>query len=292
MPATPERGDDLALASGADAALAREWKARGFAYHVSYLAGFRDRIGFDGKDVLEVGGALPPDLLNAIGSPRSWTAVEEPAYYAEVHRSVPAAGLQPEPLAVGPGDGPGYHYRHGAIEDLPAAFEQRFDAIFSIAAFEHLACLPIALDRMFAALRPGGRLFSAFAPVWPSASGSHLPERVSVAGQPVPIAPHLLGPWEHLLRAPSALFAALCERCDRRVAAEVVRLVHHSPHINRLFVEDYVAYFRASPFALDVVRATFPNPATPEMQADLERRHPGRKVFGYDGMLVELRRPA
>lgn len=68
--------------------------------------------------------------------------------------------------------------------------------------------------------------------------------------------------------------------------------MHHSRHINRLSGEDLVAAVRASPVVLDVVRATVPNPATPEVQADLERRYPGRNVFGHDGMLVELRRPA
>ncbi|MBL8671178.1 MAG: hypothetical protein JNK11_11055 [Alphaproteobacteria bacterium] len=68
--------------------------------------------------------------------------------------------------------------------------------------------------------------------------------------------------------------------------------MHHSPHINRLFVEDLVAAVRASPFALDVVRAMFPNPAAPEVQAGLEWRYPGRRGGGDDGMLVELRRPA
>ena len=55
---------------------------------------------------------------------------------------------------------PDYEVLAGALEDLPNALYDHFDVVFSIAAFEHFLRLPAALEKMYRALRPGGRLFT------------------------------------------------------------------------------------------------------------------------------------
>jgi cyclopropane fatty-acyl-phospholipid synthase-like methyltransferase len=42
--------------------------------------------------------------------------------------------------------------------------EGAFDRIFSIASFEHVHTLGLALEKMHAALAPGGKLFTMFSP--------------------------------------------------------------------------------------------------------------------------------
>jgi SAM-dependent methyltransferase len=52
----------------------------------------------------------------------------------------------------------------GEIEHFPFCLEERFDLVFSSAAFEHIARLPAALEKMYKALVPNGKLFAVFAP--------------------------------------------------------------------------------------------------------------------------------
>ncbi|MBL8672126.1 MAG: class I SAM-dependent methyltransferase [Alphaproteobacteria bacterium] len=247
-------------------------------------------VGIAGKAVLEVGGALPPELVLRTFGAGAWTAIEDPAYYDQHGQAMIGDRPALEPLSAGPAATGAYRYMHCAAEFLPDAFDGRFDLAFSIAAFEHFARLPLALDRLHAALRPGGKLFALFSPVWPCRTGHHLPESTVLDGKAVRLDPALLKPWDHLLYAPPELFALLAPTVGRALAAEIVRLVHHAPHINRLFVEDYVAYLTGSPFAVDDIRMVFPSPPPPEIQQALEARHPGHREFGFGGMVAILSR--
>lgn len=57
------------------------------------------------------------------------------------------------------------------VADLPG--DQQFDAAVSKDTFEHLADLPAVLAAVYRVLRPGGRLYAGFSPLFHSPFGDH-----------------------------------------------------------------------------------------------------------------------
>jgi len=105
-----------------------------------------------------------------------------------------------------------------------------------------------------------------------------------------PFDPQLIPRWGHLLMRPPALYAHLCTLTTPRTAAEVVHFVYNSPHINRLFAEDYIDYVRMSRFEVDTLSIAFPSPIEAGVQTKLEALYPGRRLFSTHGMMMVLRR--
>jgi hypothetical protein len=50
------------------------------SYHVNYAHICQQLVGFEKKDVLEVGGSLPSDFVFNYLSVKSWTGIETPDY--------------------------------------------------------------------------------------------------------------------------------------------------------------------------------------------------------------------
>lgn len=267
------------------------------SYHVPYALEAEKAVGLRGKSVLEIGGSLPEAFVREGLGARCWMAIEEMSYWHEVRASGGVQGTPPAtraaPLLASAGApelAAGYGVFAGRAEELPVALHGRFDAAFSIAAFEHIDRLALTLDGIHAALRPGGRLFAMFSPIWSSHNGHHLPDIRDRSGRQFSFTRSPIPPWAHLLLRPPEMFEHLLAQTDRETAAEIVYYVYHSPHINRLFTEDYVAYARASAFEVERCEATFPQPPPPELQAELERLHPGRTKFRNNGMLLVLKK--
>lgn len=273
----------------------------GLSYHVPYAALAENTIGLKGKRVLEVGGSLPERFcLDYLGASR-WICIDEPTYWAEISRGDAAVAVSGATKycdirqAGGLDRLDSYAILKGRAEDLPETLFGQFDAIFSIAAFEHIGTLGYALDRMFQALKPGGCLFTMFSPIWSAHDGHHLPEIVDTAGRRFNFGQSPIPPWGHLTLRPPQMYAHLLNHTDPATAAEIVYYVYHSPHINRLFVEDYAAYMQASPFIVERFDLTFPMQNDQAMlaqaQQQLSQLHPGRKHFINNGILAVLRRP-
>lgn len=270
----------------------------GLSYHVPYALEAESQIGLRGKSVIEIGGSLPEGFVREALGVRQWLAIEEMAYWHEISASGGTQGTPPRDAAVprladaGPGDVAAVHRVFaGRVEELPDALRGRFDVAFSIAAFEHVDQLALTLDGIHAALRPGGRLFTMFSPIWSAHDGHHLPDIRDREGREFSFSHSPIPPWGHLLMQPPELFRHLISLTDRETAAEIVYYVHHSAHINRLFTEDYVAYCRESSFEVERCDATFAAPPPPELQRELERKHPGYRRFDNNGMLLVLRKP-
>jgi hypothetical protein len=267
------------------------------SYHVNYALDADQVVGLRGKDVLEVGGSLPDGFVRDVLGARRWIGIEEQTYWSEItasgglHGTPPTAAIPrriADALAVDFEQG--YGVFSGRIEELPAALHGRFDIVFSIAAFEHIHKLATTLDGIHLALKPGGRLFTIFAPIWSSARGHHLPRVRDQQGKvfefnssPIPL-------WGHLLMRPEEMFRFLLDHTDRATAAEMVYYVYHSSHINRLFTEDYVAYCHASSLKVERCEAVFLAPPPPETQQRLEQLHPGRVHFANSGLRVVMRK--
>jgi SAM-dependent methyltransferase len=268
----------------------------GLSYQVPYVLAAEAAIGLRGKRVLEVGGTLPAGLvLDDLGVER-WIGVEAREPFTEEYRLTTEAIPDHAPVRKlrgfsEPASLARYEVLDGFIEDLPPALEGQFDAIFSIACFEHILRFPSALDSMYRALRPGGKLFTRFAPIWSSHDGHHLPPVVDKAGQRFDFSRSPIPPWGHLLLRPPQLYRHLLQFTDPEAASAMVYFTHQSSVLNRLFVEDYVDYVQQSRFKAEVFQLIYLINVPPPHQQELERLHPGRRFFANNGIELVLVRP-
>ena len=269
----------------------------GLSYHASYAFNCANSVSFAEKDVLEVGGSLPPEFVFDILRAKSWTAVETPDYedsLSEAGGITHKGTLLHTKTEVTPTRGFGkplaarYNFLLANIEDLPAEHEQQYDLVFSIATFEHIQKMPEALDRMHRALKPGGKLFSFFSPVWSAHDGHHLPEMSDASGKPIDRS--VIPPWGHLLVRPTEMYKYLCTRTDRATAGKMVYYIYQAPFINRFFTEDYLAYIALTPFKVLNLTRVFTTPVPSNTQGVLTALHPGRKYFDNNGLYMILER--
>lgn len=226
----------------------------------SYFNTFLQLYDIRNKDVLEVGGAMPGGLvLDHLGA-NSWTAVQSAEY--ALHRDDNQVPTQSSFEGR-------YYPIFRNIEDLAddADFHHRYDVIFSIACFEHIHKLPQALKAMRRALKPGGRLFTMFAPIWSGPWGQHytdkVPDRFKAIEPPGGWAnQHIFGPWDHLLLSRVQFYQHCAERFDPDYAEELTYITYNSPQINRFFFEDYEAVLSASGMRKLLLNGLFRFPET------------------------------
>ncbi|WP_293935682.1 methyltransferase domain-containing protein [Iodobacter sp.] len=270
----------------------------GLSYHIEYASFAQQTVGFHGKKVLEVGGSLPQRFVIEELGAAQWTALEELDYWKETLSTGYVLGTPPiednqkilfssaTPALLDKN----YNIFYGHIEDLPEQMESQFDLIFSIAAFEHIARLPLALDKMRRALVPGGKLFTMFAPVWSCYNGHHLPEIVDDAGNHWSFGNSPIPPWGHLLFRPMELYDLLCGKCDEKTARDIVYFVYNSPHINRFFIDDYIEMVERSGFTVLQSQAIYEVPVPDLVKQQLQKQYPGRKDFSNSGIFFILER--
>ena len=272
------------------------------SYHISNLQLGVNMVGFKGMKVLEVGGSLPRELVMDIVGAQQWIGIEETEYWSElpigdqgrVTGTPPREKLNTLVTDVGDfSELKSYQVLEGKVENLPESFHSQFNRVFSIACFEHVHTLSLALDRMYKALKPGGRLFTMFSPIWSAANGHHLPSLLDQNGDPVcsdsqcPPIPA----WAHLLLSPPQMAEYLKGKLDEVTIAKIIYYIYHSSHINRLKTEDYVAYFESSPFKCTMVYDSYTVEMPEGVQSELENRYPGYKRFGNCGLLAVLDKP-
>ncbi len=175
---------------------------------------------------------------------------------------------------------------------LPFA-DESFAAIFTVAAFEHVHELDVALLELHRVLEPGGLVYSDFGPIWSSSVGHHVYAVVDgvearhwkPGRNPVP-------PFGHLLLTPDELRPRLFEApwMFDRLADAVLEWIYRGPGINRLFYEDYEAAFASCPLELihlEPLREHVPR----ETLDALRQRYPGRRAFDVRMVEAVLRRP-
>lgn len=268
------------------------------SYHVNYAKHAEDIVGLKGQRVLEVGGSLPRAFVIDVIGAAEWTAIEQREYWDEVLKTGNVTGTPPtidnamEILGAGERSSEEFdRYRllFGSIETLPDSLASSFDRIFSIAAFEHIARLPEALEQMYKALVPGGKLFSLFAPIWSSQHGYHLPDITDQSG--IVWGSSSLPDWSHLLMQPMEMFDFLKTKCDAKTAREITYYVYTSPHINRFFLEDYIEIVRRSPFTIKIAASQWRAPVPEAIQSELKKQHPCHTDFSSLGALFVLERP-
>ncbi|MBF0304336.1 MAG: class I SAM-dependent methyltransferase [Alphaproteobacteria bacterium] len=258
-------------------------------YHAIHASIAELEIGLAGKTVLEVGGNLPPGFALEDLKAERWVAVQEPSYWQEIGgkwrneaRVLPIEECPP----VDQMDR--YTVLLGQIEKLPPARFGSFDRIFSVAAFEHIHELGLALRIMRRALAAEGALYAMFAPIWSSPQGHHLPDVTDESGRTFSFSNAPIPSWGHLLMRPPEMFQHLLAHTDERTASRICYFVYHSPHINRLFYEDYTNYARLAGFS-GFTASFLPGPVPDDVRRQLETLHPGRTQFAAQGMVMVFR---
>lgn len=266
-------------------------------YQIPQAAICQKEVGFAGKQVLEIGGSLPPEFVFDHLNVSQWTAVETPDYNTSLlsigginhtgtmlfnSRIISRTFKDPAPLER-------YTFYHDDIINLPKSLENRFDLVFSLAAFEHIHRFPQAIERMYAALKPGGKLFSYFSPVWSSFHGHHLPDIQDASGNAYNFMSSPIPPWGHLLFSAPEMLNLLESRTDKATAETMVYYIYNAPSINRFFLEDYLAFIQQTPFVIEDFTGILPaSPYPQEVRSDLEKRYPGRTFFNLDGLQIIL----
>jgi SAM-dependent methyltransferase len=267
------------------------------------LNGVRNRIlsratglsGYQAKAVSRFDALLPRPRarlrLLEIGSDRDGKVLSSLARTGVAE----AIGINPDPgmwEALGGGErrlSEGALLRRGDASAMP--FEDTsFDAIFSVATFEHVLDLPRALAEMHRVLRPGGFVFSLFGPIWSGCRGHHL--RVDLPGAQyrhfVPEA-NPLPDFCHLLLGRDELRAALRERVAGEAIEPIVAWVFDGDGINRLFFQDYLDLFAASAFSREALRLET-DPVDESLARLLCFRHPQESRFDVTNAEVVLRK--
>lgn len=253
-----------------------------FSYHLPYLKQFCSEFDVRGKDILEVGGAMPDEIVIDFLKANSWTCTEDPTY-----DQVLGVAANQQTLSIRK-QSASYTTILKNIEDFDSSLNEKFDCIFSIACFEHIAKLPQALNKMWDVLKPGGKLFSMFSPIWSCHDGHHLyhltvPDRFFNHSEK-----KILAPWEHLLKTRRDLHRDLRLRFDAEFADQVIYEAFNNPHINRYFSEDYEFIFKNSRFNLDKFFPTFEANVSEPYQKSLEAACYGYKKFSNMGFYVYI----
>jgi len=73
----------------------------------------------------------------------------------------------------------------------------------------------------------------------------------------------------------------------------MVYFVFQSPHINRLFTEDYIDIFRESDFKVQTIELKFLLPMSDDLEKRIntvEQLYSGRKHFRNNGILAVLKK--
>ncbi len=254
------------------------------------LLAIHSEVSLTGKVVLEIGGSnIPKPFVFDVLKVKKWVSVDQvyphnrvfwPRQYEDAEVIPIAPDIELDRLSD-------YTILNGSIEFLPLSFAGRIDAVVSIDAFEHVLKFATMLEQAYRALRPGGRLVAIYSPIWSSHIGHHLWGVTDKSGRTFYIESSPIPPWGHLLMGPPEMYRYLLGHTDADAANEIVHHVYHSENLNRLFAEDFEAFFRNSRFTSCSIRSSVADVVpSPEAQRELERLHPGRTQFSRIGVLV------
>jgi len=169
-----------------------------------------------------------------------------------------------------------------------------FDLIYSTSAFEHIHHLDLMLTEMFRVLRPGGKLFSHFGPIWSGSYGHHLwltheSRLYNYWNTPLP-------PYCHLIMSPEDLASHCREKYPDALSRKIVDYVFTSDEQNKYFFEDYERFVETSNFRVlyfkgydhpELASRYAAKPFSDTIDLLLKKYSP-RRQFMYDGIELLL----
>lgn len=232
---------------------------------VDALAAANNAIGLTGQHVIEVGGSVPIEAVRKL-KVASWTACD-----------------------LRPAESNDARYRTLACDaaSLPVG-NDAFDAAYSVCAFEHFADVEAVLREVHRVLKPGGRLFTQFAPIWSSPIGHHVwirehdQTRLTFNDLAVPS-------WGHLLLEEHELVRFLEITRGPDLARRIADYLWRANYINRRCEADFRRAVADSGFEVETYERwggeTRPEP---ELAAELQRRCPQGGEFAWHGLRIQL----
>jgi SAM-dependent methyltransferase len=239
---------------------------------------FRARLPLPGKSILEIGTDPGMKLLRQFAAAGATTC----------------AGLNNDPeLFQGRSELQDGSIRvvHADAAALPFG-DRSFDAIFSVATFEHILDLPRALGEFHRVLRPNGIVYANFGPIWSSGKGHHV--RARAGGLFAWHADPKLNPLPdfcHLLMQPDELRAALHGRVAPVLEQPIVDWVYSDTGINRLFYHEYVRELEQSSLRVERM-VPERDPVDPQLQRILAFKYPHETAFDITNVEAVLVRDA
>ena len=201
-----------------------KWNDR--VHETERIERIRSEIGFKGKKILEI-GCGNGSLLKRI-------AVD---YGAE--QVIGIDMFLKDWWKEGESKGDNWCIMDGNAENLQ--FEDNsFDAIFSIATFEHIGNIEKTLSEIKRVLKPFGKFYTEFSPIWTSCAGHHYNFWIEEDVQ-------LLPPWAHLYMNENEmkeyLFSSGVE--DEKVKG-IIDFILYNPIINRHTRTDLLKWVTSS----------------------------------------------
>jgi SAM-dependent methyltransferase len=264
------------------------------SYHVDCLERAARGEHLHGSCVLEIGGALPPELVLGHYRAAAWTAVDNrSAYSSMLARQHVGARVSELGASSTPAPDGGYLAYDGDAASLPDSFASAFDIVISLATFEHVENLPAALAHIRAALKPGGLLLAQVGPVWSGWRGHHVFPGHLDSEKTDDLLDHLV-PWQHLVMSSSEMRQWLGNRYGPEFADTAVDWIYESPRLNRLFFEDYERMFAVAGLetrALESRGAPVPQGWETTLRPLLTSRYPRNRAFQIDCFWAVLAAP-
>ncbi|RWX43423.1 Methyltransferase domain-containing protein [Candidatus Electrothrix aarhusensis] len=203
-------------------------------HHKKYLKLADTIINLQGRNVLEVGGCSPIDLILNY-KPNCWTCVDLNAKAVSLFNE----NVRKRKIAK---------YSANLIDISKFDTQEKYDLIYSINSFEHIHDLEKTLKKMYLALRPEGYLFTVFGPIWSSDVGHHL--SISTENeQTLNFQQGILSPWEHLISTPKDLKTRLEQEYGSETAQKAVTYIYEYKDLNRLYEHEYFSIIKNSQFS-------------------------------------------
>ncbi|MDD5555832.1 MAG: methyltransferase domain-containing protein [bacterium] len=198
----------------------------GKPYNARFVRDLTGRMTVRGRTILEIGsgnGAVAWQLLRA--GPRRIVGIDIDYFskcYLSMHR----------------------RYSYVMMDASSLGFDDdTFDGAYSFNVFEHCLDLGRVLSEIHRVLKPGGRLYASFGPIWSSAVGHHyhVTDRHGAT-------PHI-PPFGHLRYSEAEMENLLRSKgLEDEVVRRAVEFIYRSTIINRLGIREIVQIVEASPF--------------------------------------------
>jgi len=190
-------------------------------------------IPFNGKRILEI-GCGNGDLLKFIAkyySPEFMVGID------------PRLDIQ---WHIEESSGPNWKVTFGNAESLDFA-DNYFDAVISIDTFEHIGDITTTLCEAKRVLKPYGRFYTRFGPIWSSVAGHHWITRHNWNEKHLALIP----PWGHLYMSEIELRAHLDSlEADESIKERALNYIYHINTINRKSKSEFVSAIHKSEMAI------------------------------------------
>lgn len=165
-------------------------------------------------------------------------------YIARNHAPRYIVGVDPALAARGKAaEEEGANWRVAAGNAHALAFEDNsFDLVISFSTFEHIGDVKQALSEIKRVLKPFGKFYTEFMPIWTSAAGHHFIQKNTGIWNPGHI--RLIPPWGHLyLSSDEMRDHLLAQGAGRDLAEEMIDFIYSSDLVNRYSRSDLARCF-------------------------------------------------